>query len=79
MNATAFGVAVGAADGFVYFIDRHDASSAPAVFRRYYVGLGNVASLAYDVSSAQYMASSSGGRLSFISASSVADPTGARE
>jgi hypothetical protein len=72
-------IAVGAADGFVYFIDRHDASSSPAVFTRYYVGQGNVASLAYDAAGAQYMATSGDGKLSFISASSVADPTSARE
>jgi hypothetical protein len=72
-------VVVGAADGYVYFIDRHNASGNPALFNRYYVGTGSVSSVAYNGSNAQYMVSSSDGKLSFVAASSVPDPTSANE
>jgi hypothetical protein len=72
-------VALGAADGYVYFIDRHNGSGNPALFNRYYVGTGSVSSVSYNASNAEYMVASSDGKLAFILASSVADPTSANE
>ncbi len=79
-------VVTGAADGFVYFIDRHNASGNPNLFSRYYVGAGAVTNVSYNNNTAQYMVSSqwtsaanNDGKLAFINASSVTDPTSSTE
>lgn len=72
-------VALGAADGFLYFVDRRNAAGNPSVFNRYYVGTGAVSWVAYDANSASYMVSSQDGKLSFVAKSLVSDPTAAYE
>jgi hypothetical protein len=64
-------IAVGASDGYVYFINRHDASNNPQIRKRYFVGTGSVSTVSYNSNSAQYMAASSDGRMAFINASDV--------
>lgn len=72
-------IAMGAADGYVYFIDRHNASGSPALFNRYYVGSGSVSSVSYNSSNSQFMVASSDGKIAFIQASAVPDPTSSNE
>jgi hypothetical protein len=72
-------IAMGAADGYVYFIDRHNASGSPVLFNRYYVGAGSVSSVSYNASNSQYMVASSDGKIAFVQASAVPDPTIANE
>jgi hypothetical protein len=73
-------IAVGAADGYLYFIDRHDNSNAPQIFKRYFItSAGTVSSVAYNSGQSKYMVSSSDGRLTFINGSDVTDPTSATE
>ncbi|MDB4983179.1 MAG: hypothetical protein JWM82_3931, partial [Myxococcales bacterium] len=64
-------IAVGAADGYVYFVNRHDASSNPQIRKRYFVGGGTVSTISYNTNAAQYMAATSDGHMTFISASDV--------
>jgi hypothetical protein len=73
-------IAVGANDGYLYFIDRHDTSNAPNIFKRFFVtAAGAVSTVAYDNGIGAYLVSSSDGRLVYINASDVADPTMAME
>jgi hypothetical protein len=73
-------IAIGAADGTLYFIDRHNGSNAPAIFKRYTVSTtGSVSSVGYNNSTSQYMVGTSDGRLVFIAASDVTDPTSSIE
>jgi hypothetical protein len=72
-------VALGAADGYLYFVDRRNAAGNPSLFNRYYVGTGAVSWVAYDANSASYMVSSQDGKLSFVARSLVSDPTAAYE
>jgi fibronectin-binding autotransporter adhesin len=69
-------IAVGAADGYVYFVDRHNASNLPALIKKYFAGTGTVSSVGWNASTSQYMVSTSDGKLSYINASTVPDPTG---
>jgi hypothetical protein len=64
-------IAVGAADGYVYFINRHDGANNPQIRKRFFVGTGSVSTVSYNSTSGQYMAASSDGHLTFISASDV--------
>jgi hypothetical protein len=66
---------VGAADGYVYFIDRHNGSNSPQIFKKYFAGAGSVSSVAYNYSTSDYMVSTNDGRLVFIKASDVPDLT----
>jgi hypothetical protein len=68
-------VAVGASDGYVYFIDRQNGSNTPVLIKKYYVGTGSVSSVAYNYANQSYMVSSSDGKLSMISSTDVPDPT----
>ncbi|HVR02929.1 MAG TPA: hypothetical protein VMT47_12405 [Polyangia bacterium] len=69
-------IAIGANDGFVYFIDRNNGSNAPAVFKRFFVtGAGTVSSVSYNSNTSQYLVSSSDGKLVFINGADVKDPT----
>jgi hypothetical protein len=73
-------VAVGAADGYLYFIDRHDATNTPQIFKRYFISsAATVSSVGYNATTSQYMVSTSDGKLVFINASDVPDPTSATE
>jgi hypothetical protein len=73
-------IAIGANDGYIYFIDRHNASNVPTVFRRYFVtASGTVSTVAYDGTTSEYMVSSSDGKLMFVKAADVADPTASVE
>jgi hypothetical protein len=65
-------IAVGGGDGYVYFINR----SVPEVFKRFFVTSSGhtVSSVAYNVSTSQYMVSSDDGKLMFINGSDVTDP-----
>ncbi len=79
-------LATGAADGFVYFVDRHNASGNPSVFTRYYVGPGAVTNVSYNSNTSQYMISSkwtsataNDGKLLYVNYSDVLDPTSANE
>jgi hypothetical protein len=72
-------IAVGGSDGFVYFVDRHNASNAAALFKRYYAGTGTVSSIAYNANTSAYMVSTSDGKLIFIKASDVPDPTASNQ
>jgi hypothetical protein len=69
-------LAVGANDGYLYFIDR-DNGSGPTVFKRFFVTSSghDVSSVSYNANTLVYMVSSSDGRLTFVSAADVADPT----
>jgi hypothetical protein len=65
-------VAVGAADGYVYFINRHaDVANNPAIRKRYFVGTGTVSSVSFNSNSSQYMVATSDGHMAYISASDV--------
>jgi hypothetical protein len=66
-------IGVGANDGYVYFVDR----SAQAIFKRFFVTTtGNaVSSVSYDANNSAFLVSSSDGKLLFINASDVTDPT----
>ncbi|MDB4981179.1 MAG: hypothetical protein JWM82_1931 [Myxococcales bacterium] len=68
-------IAVGASDGYVYFINRHDAANAPQIRKRYFVGAGSVSSVSYNSNSSQYMAASSDGRMTFINVADVGADT----
>ena len=73
-------IVVGANDGYVYFIDRHNTSNVPAIFKRYFVtAAGTVSTVAYDYQTSRYMVSTSDGKLAFINASDVPDPTSGTE
>ena len=72
-------IAVGAADGNVYFVDRQNASHLPSLFKRYFAGTGAVSTVAYNPNTSQYMVSTNDGRLTFINASDVSDPTSSVE
>jgi len=73
-------IAVGASDGQVYFVDRNNGSNHPAVFKRFTVSNGGiVSSVSYNSSMGQYLVSSSDGKLAFINAADVQDPTPATE
>ncbi len=64
-------IAVGASDGYVYFVNRHDASNNPQIRKRYFVGTGSVSTISYNSNSAQYMAATSDGHMTYISAADV--------
>jgi beta-glucanase (GH16 family) len=64
-------IAIGASDGYVYFVNRRDATGTPALRKRFFAGSGAVTAISYDVSAARYMAASSDGHLTFISAADV--------
>ncbi|HVZ74337.1 MAG TPA: hypothetical protein VHJ20_18280 [Polyangia bacterium] len=68
-------IAVGAADGYAYFINRHDATNTPQIRKRFVVGNGAVTAISYDSNAARYMAASADGRLTYISASDVGTDT----
>jgi hypothetical protein len=68
-------IAVGASDGYVYFIDRNN-GSGPSLFKRFFVsGSGSISSVSYDQKISAYMVSSSDGKLIFINGADVTDPT----
>ena len=69
-------LAVGANDGYLYFIDR-DNGSGPTVFKRFFVTSSghDVSSVSYNANTLVYMVSSSDGKLAFVDAADVADPT----
>ena len=69
-------LAVGANDGSVTFIDRNN-GTGPSAFKRYFETSSgnNVSSVSFDRNTSVYMVSSSDGKLVFISASDVGDPT----
>jgi hypothetical protein len=65
-------ICVGASDGYMYFIDR----SGVDVFKRFFVSAsGSVSSIAYDSAASVFMASSSDGKLVYVNAADVTDPT----
>ncbi|MDB4979623.1 MAG: hypothetical protein JWM82_375 [Myxococcales bacterium] len=65
-------IAVGASDGYVYFINRHaDVAGNPAIRKRYFVGTGTVSAVSFNSNSSQYMAATSDGRMTYIAASDV--------
>jgi hypothetical protein len=69
-------IAIGANDGYIYFIDRHNSSNVPTIFKRYFLtSAGTVSSVAYDYNTSEYMVSSSDGKLEFIKGADVTDPT----
>jgi hypothetical protein len=73
-------IAVGANDGYLYFIDRRNASNVPVVFKRFYVTSGgSVSTVAYNYNTAAYLVASSDGKLVFINAADVTDPTSGTE
>jgi hypothetical protein len=69
-------IAVGADDGYLYFVDRNN-GAGPSVFKRYFVTSNNnsVSSVSYDAGASMYMVSSSDGHLTYINAADVIDPT----
>jgi hypothetical protein len=68
-------IAVGASDGYIYFINRNNGSNVPVVFKRYFVtSSGSVSSVAYDYGNHEYMVSSSDGKLTFVNGMDVTDP-----
>ena len=70
-------IAVGANDGYVYFINRNNGSNVPVIYKRFFVtGAGSVSSVAYDQNTSKYMVSSSDGKLIFVNGSDVLDPDG---
>jgi hypothetical protein len=69
-------VAVGANDGYLYFVDRNSGSSVPNIFKRYFVtSAGSISSVSYDYNTSEYMVASSDGRLMFVNGTDVHDPT----
>ncbi|HVZ70898.1 MAG TPA: discoidin domain-containing protein [Polyangia bacterium] len=64
-------IAVGAANGYAYFINRHDASNNPQIRKQYFVGAGSVTAISYNSNTSQYMAASSDGHMTYINASDV--------
>ncbi|MDB4982638.1 MAG: hypothetical protein JWM82_3390, partial [Myxococcales bacterium] len=65
-------IAIGASDGYVYFINRHtDVAGHPAIRKRYFIGTGTVSTVSYNGNSAQYMMATSDGHLAYISAADV--------
>jgi hypothetical protein len=73
-------IAVGANDGYLYFVDRHNASNVPQIFRRYFLtSSGTVSSVSYDSNISSYIVATSDGKLMFVSAADVTDPTVATE
>jgi hypothetical protein len=70
-------IAVGADDGYVYFVDRDsDGAGTPKIFKRFFVtSSGQVSAVAYDSGASIFMVSSSDGKLMFINAVDVTDPT----
>jgi hypothetical protein len=68
-------IAIGADDGYLYFIDRNN-GSGPSVFKRFFVSNGgSVSSVSYNTNTSAYMVSSSDGHLTFINGTDVTDPT----
>ena len=73
-------IAVGASDGYLYFVDRNSGSNVPKIFRRYFVtSAGAISSVSYDFNTSEYMVSSSDGKLMFVNGTDVVDPTSAVE
>jgi len=73
-------IAVGANDGYVYFVDRNNGSNTPSIFKRFFVtSAGTVSSVSYDSNISQYLVSSSDGKLVFINGADVTDPTPATQ
>jgi hypothetical protein len=69
-------IALGAADGCIYFVDRRNTLNAPGLIKKYFVtGSATISSVGYDYNTSRYMVSSSDGKLMFINASDVPDPT----
>ena len=70
-------IAVGANDGYLYFVNRNNGSGTPVIFKRYFLtSTGSVSSVSYDFNTSEYMASSSDGRLLFVNGADVPDPDG---
>jgi hypothetical protein len=68
-------IAVGADDGYLYFVDRNN-GSGPSVFKRFFVtSAGSISSVSYDSAVSAYLVSSSDGKLTFVNAADVTDPT----
>jgi hypothetical protein len=73
-------IAAGANDGYLYFVDRQNASNVPQVFKRYFLtSSGTVSSVSYDSNISSYLVASSDGKLVYISAADVVDPTPSTE
>lgn len=71
-------IAIGATTGRVFFIDQQNASNQPALIRAYDFGPNAVSAISYRRNTAttgEYMVGTEGGRLYYIDASTVADPT----
>lgn len=69
-------IVAGANDGYLYFVDRHNASNVPRVFKRYFItSSGTVSTVSYDSNISSYLVASSDGKLAYISAADVSDPT----
>jgi hypothetical protein len=64
-------IAIGASDGYLYFVNRQDATGTPQIRKRYFVGTGAVTSVSYNTSTSQYMAASADGHMTYILASDV--------
>jgi hypothetical protein len=68
-------IAVGANDGYLYFIDRSN-GTVPTIFKRYFASNGgSVSSVSYDNALSAYMVATSDGKLTFINGADVTDPT----
>jgi hypothetical protein len=70
-------IVIGAQNGNVYFIDRYNGSTGPAMYRKYEFGSA-VSSISYDRNSStdgEYMIATANGRLYYISSTWVPDPT----
>ncbi|HVZ72478.1 MAG TPA: glycoside hydrolase family 16 protein [Polyangia bacterium] len=64
-------IAIGASDGYVYFLNRQDATGTPQLRKRIFVGGTAAPSISYDNSTAHYLATSNDGHMLFIAASDV--------
>jgi hypothetical protein len=72
-------IAVGADDGYLYFIDRNN-GSGPSLFKRFFVtGAGSVSSVSYNRNLSAYMVASSDGKLTLVNGADVVDPTSASQ
>jgi fibronectin-binding autotransporter adhesin len=64
-------IAVAADDGYVYFVNRQDASGTPQVRKRYFVGAGGVSTVSYNSGAAEYMVATSDGHMTYITNADV--------
>ena len=68
-------IAVGADDGYLYFVDKNN-GTGPSIFKRFFVtSAGSVSSVAYSRNTSVYMVASSDGKLTFVNGADVTDPT----